>query len=158
MHNIYIVESSRLEGACWTCNLWENTNSHHTFHPIINMICFLSKILCFLSIVTIDYYIVNLPFIMFFIMDSFLGLLNSRALLILRAHSVLLGFYSILGVLVPWKCYRAQKIWFILCLVIFKISTNIYMLLVDATLDGETPHGFYIIKLNLTSCLKCGFY
>ena len=33
-------------------------------------------------------------------MDSFLGLLIFGALLILRAHSVLLGFYYILGVLV----------------------------------------------------------
>ena len=128
------------------------------FYPIINMVCFLSNFLCFLSIVTIDYYIVNLPLIMLSIMDVFLGLLNSRPLLILRAHSVLLGLYYILGVLVLWNFYRAQNIWFILCLVMFKVSTEIYMVLVDATLDGETPHGFYIIKLNLTQLFKMCFY
>ena len=112
----------------------------------------------YLSTVTINYYIVNLPFIMLFIVDYFLGLLNSTALLILRAHSVLLGFYSILGALVSWKCYISQKIWFILFLGMFKLSNNIYMLLVDATLDGEMPHGFYIFKLNLTQLFKMWFY
>ena len=95
-YNISIAKSLSIQGARCTCNLSEDTNSHHIVHPIINMVCFLSNFLSFLTIVTIDYYIINLPSIM----DSFLGLLNSRALLILRAHSTLLGFYSILGVLV----------------------------------------------------------
>ena len=152
MHNISIVKSLGLKGACHRCNLSENTNSHQDFYRIINVVCILSCFSCFLSIVTIHYYIVNLPFIGFFIMDAFLGLKNSRELLILRDHLVLLGFYSILGLLVLWKCYRAQNIWFIWCLVMFKLSTEIYMLLVDATLDGErdTTCVLYIqIEFNL---------
>ena len=154
MHNISITKISSLEEECCACNLSENTNSRHDFYPIINVICFLSCLLFFLYTFTIYYYIVNLTFIM----DSFLELLNSRALLILRDHSELLGFYSILGVLVPWKCYRAQNIWFILCLVMFKLSIDIYMLSVGDTLDGEMPHGFYIFKLNLTQLFKMCFY
>ena len=121
------------------------------------MVCFWSNLLCFLSTIAIDYYIVNLHFILLFIMDSFLVMLKSRALLILTAHSVLLGFYSILGVLVLWKCYRAQHIWFILCLVMFKLSDDIYMSLVDATLDGEMPHGFIYSNWIWRSYLKCDF-
>ena len=40
----------------------------------------------------------------------------------------------------------------------FKLSNDIYMLLVDAILDGETSHGFYIFKLNLTQLFKMSFY
>ena len=78
--------------------------------------------------------------------------------LILRAHSMLLGFYYILKVWVPWKHYRDQTIWFILCLLMFELLSGIYMLLVDATLDGEMPRGFYIFKLNLTQLFKMFFY
>ena len=101
------------------------------------MVWFLSCFLCFLFTTTIDYYIVNLPFIMLFIMDFFRPV-ECRELLIHRDNLVLLGFYYIPWVLVLWKCYRAQNIWFILCLIMFKLPTGIYMLLVDAALDGET--------------------
>ena len=43
-HSISIDESSSLEGACRTCNLSENTNSHHTFHPIFNTVYLFIKL------------------------------------------------------------------------------------------------------------------
>ena len=102
--------------------------------------------------------VVNLPFIIPFIMDAFWGLLYYMALLMLSVGLMLLGFYSILCVLVPWKCYRDQNIWFISCHIMFILLTSIYMLLVDATLDGETSHVFYIFKLILTQLFKMFFY
>ena len=40
----------------------------------------------------------------------------------------------------------------------FELSNDIYMLLVDATFDGETTHDFYMFKLNLTHLFKLFFY
>ena len=39
----------------------------------------------------------------------------------------------------------------------FQLSNEIYMLLVDATLDRDMPRGFYIFKLNLTQLFKMCF-